>query len=434
VVDYVRRWTDRTELFAKTLVGWIGIGTSKFHNWRDRYGKLNEHNAWVPRDWWLEEWEKQAILDFQREFPLEGYRRMTFMMLDRDVVAASPTSVYRVLKAGGRIGPFAGKPSQKGKGFTQPLRPHEHWHIDVTHIKIHGTFYSLCSIIDGYSRFIVHWEIRERMTEREVEIIVQRGREKFPGMQPRMISDNGPQFIAKDFKEFIRLCGMTHVKTSFYYPQSNGKKERWYQTLKRECIRPGTPLSLEDARRIVAMYVEHYNHVRLHSALGYITPADKLAGRESEIFAARDCKLEVARNRRKARRAAERPAGIDFAALRRQVTMEQVLGHLGHLSQLRGSGPQRRGPCPIHGSQRAASRSFSINLQKGVFRCFYPECGAHGNVLDLWAAVHGLPLAEAARHMMQTFHLDPKNLNRGEEPVLPCTASAAPCPVALATR
>ena len=113
----MRHWTGRTELAAKKLTGWIGIGTSKFHNWKDRYGKLNEHNAWVPRDWWLLEWEKQAILDFHRQFPLEGYRRLTFMMLDRDLVAASPTSVYRVLKAAGRMG-RAGKPSQKGKGFS----------------------------------------------------------------------------------------------------------------------------------------------------------------------------------------------------------------------------------------------------------------------------------------------------------------------------
>jgi putative transposase len=434
IVDYVRRWTDRTELPAKTLVGWIGIGASKFHNWKDRYGKLNEHNAWVPRDWWLEDWEKQAILDFQREYPLEGYRRLAFMMLDRDVAAASPSGVYRVLKAAGRMGRFAGKPSQKGKGFHQPLRPHAHWHIDITYLNIHGTFYSLCSIIDGYSRYIVHWEIRETMKEQEVEIILQRARETFPGEHPRIISDNGPQFVAKDFKEFIRLCGMTHVKTSPYYPQSNGKKERWYQTLKRECIRPGTPVSLEDARRIVAVYVEHYNQVRLHSALGYITPADKLAGRETEIFAARDRKLEEARDRRKNRRAAERPAGIDFAALRRQVTMEQVLRHLGHLDPLRGSAAQRRGPCPVHGSQHAGSRSFSVNLQKGVFRCFCPECGAKGNVLDLWAAVHGLPLAEAARHLMQTFNLDLSTLNREEEPVLPGIASAAPCPAVTAAR
>jgi putative transposase len=95
---------------------------------------------------------------------------------------------------------------------------------------------------------------------------------------------------------------MTHVKTSPYYPQSNGKIERWHRSLKSECIRPGTPLSLEDARRLVARYVEHYNTVRLHSAIGYITPRDMLEGRQQEIFHPRDEKLEAARERRKLRR------------------------------------------------------------------------------------------------------------------------------------
>ena len=99
---------------------------------------------------------------------------------------------------------------------------------------------------------------------------------------------------------------MTHVRTSPYYPQSNGKIERWHQSLKRECIRPGTPLSLEEARRIVSRYVAHYNEVRLHSAIGYVTPTDKLEGREDEIFAARDRKLEEAREERRLRREALR--------------------------------------------------------------------------------------------------------------------------------
>jgi putative transposase len=99
---------------------------------------------------------------------------------------------------------------------------------------------------------------------------------------------------------------MTHVRTSPYYPQSNGKLERWHGSLKRECIRPGTPLSLDDARRLVERYVAHYHDVRLHSSIGYITPADKLAGREREIFEARDRKLEAARQRRKERRAEQR--------------------------------------------------------------------------------------------------------------------------------
>ena len=92
VVDYVRRWNERTEIPARQFVAWLGIGQSKFHDWKDRYGKRNEHNGWVPRDWWLEDWEKQAIIRFSFEYPLEGYRRLAFMMLDRDVVAVSPAA------------------------------------------------------------------------------------------------------------------------------------------------------------------------------------------------------------------------------------------------------------------------------------------------------------------------------------------------------
>jgi len=306
VVDYVRRWNERTEIPVAWFVLWLGIALSKFHDWRRRYGKLNEHNAWIPRDWWLDDWEKQAIVRFSFEYPLEGYRRLAFMMLDRDVVAVSPSSVYRVLKAAGRIGRSTNKPSKKGTGFHQPRKPHEHWHIDISYINIHGTFYYLTTILDGYSRYIVHWEIRRSMTEQDELTILQRAREKFPNETPRIISDNGSQFLAKDFKEFIRICGMTHVRTSPYYPQSNGKLERFHGSIKGECIRPGTPISLEDAVRIVGRYVEHYNHVRLHSAIGYVAPADKLVGRETEIFAARDRKLAEAREKRKAQRAAAR--------------------------------------------------------------------------------------------------------------------------------
>ena len=236
---------------AKRLLHWLGLHESKFCEWKHRYGKVNAHNGKIPRDWWLEDWEKQAILDYHRQHADDGYRRLTYMMLDADVVAVSPATVYRVLSQAGRLGRRWAKPSKKGKGFVQPLRPHEH---------------------------------------------------------PRIISDNGAQFIARDFKELIRLLGMTHVRTSPGYPQSNGKLERWHGTIKSECIRPGTPLCLEDARRLVTRWVEHYNHVRLHSALGYVTPADKLAEREATIYAQRDRKLEAAREQRQAKRHAARSA------------------------------------------------------------------------------------------------------------------------------
>ena len=160
----------------------------------------------------------------------------------------------------------------------------------------------MCSVLDGFSRYIVHWEIREAMKESDVEIILQRAREKFPDATPRIISDNGPQFISKDFKEFIRISGMTHVKTSPYYPQSNGKLERYHRTIKSTCIRVNTPLSLDNCQRLVADFVDKYNNVRLHSSIGYVTPADKLHGRAELIQAERDAKLVAARQARKIRR------------------------------------------------------------------------------------------------------------------------------------
>ena len=96
-------------------------------------------------------------------------------------------------------------------------------------------------------------------------------------------------------------------------------------------------------------------------------------------------------------------AMIDFAVLREQVTMEQALTQLGHLEALRGNATQRRGPCPIHGSSSPTSRSFSVNLERNVFRCFSPACQAQGNVLDFWAAMHHLTLHEAARSMADQF-------------------------------
>jgi transposase InsO family protein len=190
------------------------------------------------------------------------------MLLDAAVVAASPSSVYRVRKAAGLLGRHNLQPSQQGTGFVQPVRPHEPGHVDVAYLNSGGTFDHLCSILDGGRRSIVHWEIRETRKEAEVETIIQRAREKCPGERPRIISDNGPQFLAKDFKEFIRLGGMAQVRTSAYYAPSNGKVERWHRTIKGDGIRTQAPLPSEGARRIVAGYVENYNQVRLHSAIG----------------------------------------------------------------------------------------------------------------------------------------------------------------------
>jgi putative transposase len=135
------RWSEQTEISYEQLLGWIELSSRKFRHWRSRYGKANEHNCLVPRDHWLEDCEKEAIVKFFQQYPLEGYRRLCFMMLDRDIVAVSPTSVYRVLKAEGLLANRWHKPSRKGSGFVQPLAPHDHWHIDFSYVNVGGTFY-----------------------------------------------------------------------------------------------------------------------------------------------------------------------------------------------------------------------------------------------------------------------------------------------------
>jgi putative transposase len=410
---------------------WIGIGRSKYQDWVQRFGKVNEHNAWVPRDHWLTQDEIERICAFARGHPDEGYRRMTFMMLDADVVACSPSSVYRVLKKAGLLRGQTPNVTKKGTGFVQPLKAHQEWHVDVSYLNIAGTFYFLCSILDGYSRFIVHWEIRDKMEEIDVETILQRAREKLPTERPRIITDNGPQFIAKDFKEFIRIAGMTHVRTSPYYPQSNGKLERFHKTIKGECIRVKVPLSLEDARRIVTDYVEHYNHVRLHSAIGYVTPNDRLLGYDVAIHAERDRKLAEARERRKQMRQtrheqteaqadSSRPA-IDFAAVRAAITIAQVLTLLGFVPRSDYAG-QQRGACPLHSSTPGTARCFSVNTHAHTFHCF--KCNRSGNALELWADANRLTIYDAAIDLCKQLNIPLPILaplltaNREEEPVV----------------
>lgn len=179
-------------------MSWLGLQPTVFYRWqkeffengasafeqkarsnhsaeqeRIAYSKVNEHNGWVPRDFWLEDWEKQAIIGFHLKNPLEGYRPLTFMMMDADIVAVSPTSVWRVLGQAGLLSKWNGKPSKKGTGFEQPLAAHQHWRVDVSYINISGTFYYLCSILDGCSRYIVNWDLRESMTEADIEISLE---------------------------------------------------------------------------------------------------------------------------------------------------------------------------------------------------------------------------------------------------------------------
>lgn len=303
IVDCIGYWASQTQLTVKTLATMIGLPYGKFLRWRKRLqagsDTASATTRVIPKSHWLLPAEIAAIVRYCVENPGHGYRRLTWMMTDADVAYASPSSVYRVLKRHGMLQTQEGKESRKGKGFDQPSAPHQHWHIDFSYFKIGGVFYYFMSVVDGYSRAVLAWDLREKMEERDAEIVIQRAREAYPEATcPRIISDRGAQFSGNDFKSFVSDIEATHVMTSPYYPQSNGKIERFHRTLKKPAYEK-LPLDLDDGKRIIGELIDYYNGERLHSAIGYVTPHQCLAGAKEYILRERRSKHQQAAQKRR---------------------------------------------------------------------------------------------------------------------------------------
>lgn len=307
VVTYIEKMQPRVGYTLRALLKKVGLSPAKFYQWKERMGIPSRHNGQQPKEHWLLPCEKERIVHYAKEYYAEydrflrdGYRRLTYRMLDENVVAVSPSSVYRILKERGLLNAWnTKKKAGKGKGFKQPEGPHQHWHVHIKYVNFQGTFLFLISLLDGFSRYIVHHELRLHMTEYDVEVTIQNALDKYPGKRPRIISDNGPQFIAKEFVRFIGGQELVHIKTSVGYPQSNGKLERFHRTLGEECLYQEPLIDLEQARKTIAEYIDQYNTQRLHGSLFYLTPEDFLMDRVQERVAEREAKLSQAVDKRK---------------------------------------------------------------------------------------------------------------------------------------
>jgi putative transposase len=299
IIDYAEHIANYSKHSIRYMIMLLGIGSSRFYDWKKRTGMENRHNGLIPRTHWILPEEIEAIIKFCRDKLQDGYRRLTYMMIDQDIAYVSPATTYRILKRENLLNRWI-KPlkTNKGNGFVQPLQVHRDWHTDIAYVNILGTIFFLISVLDGFSRKILHHELRENMRELDVEIVIQRTLEQYPDARPNVITDNGSQYISKDFKEFIRESGLTHIRTSVRYPQSNGKIERFHKTIKEEKIRTSSLLGIEDAKRQVAKYVDYYNEVRLHSAIFYLTPQEVFEGKMEERLAERQRKLDTARKKR----------------------------------------------------------------------------------------------------------------------------------------
>ena len=166
VIGLIRTYRPKTELPVKWFLGRLGVKCSRYYSWLDREGQPNQHNGEIPRGHWILDWEREAIIRYAEDHPGEGYRRLTYMMLDDNIAAVSPSTTYRVLKQAGLLNKYNKvKKTAKGLGFDQPTAAHQHWHTDIKYVNFYGTFLFFISVIDGYCRYMVHHELRLSMQE-----------------------------------------------------------------------------------------------------------------------------------------------------------------------------------------------------------------------------------------------------------------------------
>jgi hypothetical protein len=290
----IKRLHVLTGIAILTLAIYAGISRRTFREWQNRNEIETRHNGHIPREHWTTPEEEAEIIEYCSERMELGYRTLCWQMVDADIAAVSPATVYNVLKRGGLSKKWAELSEEAKKGYDQPKSVHEQWHADYSYVRVCGNFYYFVSVMDGYSRKILTWGLYTSMEGLWAEVELSKAKELYPNAKPRIITDNGSQFISKDFRELTALLEIEHTLTSPGHPQSNGKLERFHRTFKCEHVRQSAYLGFEDAKERIEKWIRHYNEQRLHAALVYLPPEEVFQGLKETRLAERRDKMQTA--------------------------------------------------------------------------------------------------------------------------------------------
>ena len=245
--------------------------------------------------------ERAAVVAFKRKHPELRHRALAWTMVDEDVAYLSPSTVYRILKEAGLVSAWELKERGKGKVPTRPALPNRLWQTEIRYVKVIGATYYLLVFVDIVSRWIPHWELLRWMDGATVSLATLAALETLPEAERPLVqvqSDNGSAFVSGDFAQVLRENGVGHVRIHPGTPEQNGHVERTIRTL-GEPLHETELAGFEEARSALAEIIDWYNNERLHSAIGYLTPASVHRGEGPRSLAARQAKLSTARHRRK---------------------------------------------------------------------------------------------------------------------------------------
>ena len=293
----VIRLVEESELSVRRTLNELGVSRSSFYRWYKAY-RDNGYEGLVarsksPRQFWnkLPESVKEQCLEVALEHPELSPRELAWHITDQHEYFISESSVYRLLKQYDLITSPAYILLQAGDKFHTPTkRINELWQTDFTYFKIVGWgWYFLSTVLDDYSRYIISWKLTTTMGADDVKLTLDDAIGRTGADQvvvkhrPRLLSDNGPCYLSKELKEYLKERKMQHTRGAPYHPQTQGKIERYHRSMKNVVKLENYyyPWELEKA---IGQFVDYYNHQRYHESLDNVTPADMFYGRYEEIM------------------------------------------------------------------------------------------------------------------------------------------------------
>jgi len=220
------------------ILSGLGLTHSVYYDWlgKQKVGRLADRVV-VPRSPLavLPGGVKSAV-EYAKTHPREGYRRLAWMMVDNDIVYLAPTSVYRIMDKHDLL--YRWKRPEPGMGRKVPVAtyPDEVWHVDLMYLWVKGRWHFLVTVLDSYSRYVVHWELALSMLASEVADIIAAALEKVSGKRPRIVRDNGSQFVSKEWREVIRHFELEEIPIRVRHPQFNGRIERYHRSVREEAF------------------------------------------------------------------------------------------------------------------------------------------------------------------------------------------------------
>jgi putative transposase len=294
------RAVETSPLPVRRTLAQIGIAKSTFYAWLDRYaeGGLEalEDRKPRPRRMWnrIRDDVRQKIIAFALERPELSPREIAVAFTEEQRTYVSEASVYRLVRAEGLITSPAFIVMKAAARFANPTTAvNQLWQTDFTYLKVTGWgWYYLSTVLDDFSRYILAWKLCPTMAAADVtatlDLALQKSRldQAASDQRPRLLSDNGPSYLAAELADWLDQQGIHHTRGKPYHPMTQGKIERWHLSLKSRILLENYYLP-GDLERAVAAFVEYYNHCRYHESLDNLTPADVYFGRGARILATR---------------------------------------------------------------------------------------------------------------------------------------------------